>query len=102
VLQDECRFVQLLRRRVSANGNGSDLLERTPDFAQAKLDGLRWKAGPMLDAPKAFLFGRRNQNAVHENCCRRIGMVGIQSKYDLLHFFSFFISMTLNRCTGCA
>ena len=70
MLQDKRRFVQLLRRRIAANGDGGDILELASNLAQAKRDGFRWKAGPMLDAPKAFLLRRRHEHAVHENCRR--------------------------------
>ena len=46
-------------------------------FGKAIPYSLRWEARPMLDAPKALLFGSCHNHAVNYETCRSVTMVGV-------------------------
>src|SRR5690348_12253598 len=47
---------------------------------QAKLNGAFWKAEIVLNASKSLLFGRSDQLAIAQQCCRRIVVIAGNSE----------------------
>ena len=49
-------------------------------FVEAVANGMLRETGAMLDAIEAFLFDRRDQSAVFDNCRRGVAVVGVDSE----------------------
>jgi hypothetical protein len=67
---------------VLVNGDMIEVRKRKPRLAQAIGDGLRGEARPVLDAPEAFLLGRRDEHAVaHQRGCG-VAVEGVEAEDD--------------------
>jgi len=69
-----------VRTAVLVDRHMVEVLQLHPGLGQAIADGFGRKAGPMLDAPKAFFLGRGNENPVAHDARGCVAVVGIDSQ----------------------
>src|SRR5216684_6658094 len=69
------RLLPEVRARIAGDGDGGELKGLDARHAEAGADGLRGKAGPVLDSSEPLLGYRCGQPSVHEKRGRRISVI---------------------------
>jgi hypothetical protein len=72
-----CQLLCKMRAIILVEPDMIDVEQRQARFDKAIGDGLRWKAGPILEPAEAFLFRGGDQPAVLKESGRRIAVKSV-------------------------